>query len=204
VSTKMTSKSASMSCVARACAIAISSFQVVLDPMPLGVSLSRKRPIMDIDFKVTGRESNPQLMQIVPPNEVVILICFEVKMGESSGMLNLCIPFPVVEPIMGNFSTIQTWFTSKKTQSEEEDIRRLNQGVYKAPLEALVHLAQTRMTMGRFLKLKPGDIITTKKDIKTPLLLRVAGRPKFWGLAGKYKNFRAIQITREVQEGEEL
>jgi len=161
------------------------------------------RPIMDIDFKVTGRESNPQLMQIVPPNEVVILICFEVKMGESSGMLNLGIPFPVVEPIMGNFSTIQTWFTAKKTQSETEDIRRLNQGVFKAPLEVVVQLANARMTLRQLTNLRPGDIITTKKDIRTPILLRVAGRPKFWGFAGKYKNFLALRIARPVDESEE-
>ncbi len=160
------------------------------------------RPIMDIDFKVASRESNPQLMQIVPPNEVVILICFEVKMGDSSGMLNLCIPFPVVEPIMGNFSTIQTWFTSKKSQSVEEDKLKLNQGVFKAKLEARVELARTKITLKQLLALKPGDLIKTKKDIREPILLRVADQPKFWGHPGKFKIFKAIRITRPVKEGE--
>lgn len=162
------------------------------------------KPILDIDFKVASKETNPQLMQIVPPNEVVILICFEVKMGESSGMLNLCVPFPVVEPIMGNFSTIQTWFTSKRAQSDEEEIRKLNEGVYKAPLESVVLLAKTKISLRRFLELKPGDLITTRKDTKSPLLLSVAGKPKMWGYAGQYKNSKAFRVGQPCTLNDEI
>lgn len=161
------------------------------------------RPIMDIDFKVVQREANPQLMQIVPPNEVVILICFEVKMGPSSGMLNLCVPFPVVEPIMGNFSTIQTWFTSRKTGTEEEDVLKLNEGVDKAPLETVAYLAHTQMTLGQFVDLKPGDVIFTRKDRKQPMLVTIGGRPKYWGLPCAHRNEKAIRVVRNVLEHED-
>lgn len=162
------------------------------------------RPIMDIDFKVAQKEANPQLMQIVPPNEVVILICFEVKMGASSGMLNLCVPFPVVEPIMGNFSTIQTWFTSRKTGFEEEDIERLHEGINKANLEMVTYLASTvKLSMKDFLNMKPGDIIETKRDIKSPLLVTAEDKPKFWGFACKYRNQKALRIVRTVEDHED-
>ncbi len=157
------------------------------------------RPILDIKFKVTQKEANPQLMQIVPPNEVVILICFEVKMGESSGMLNLCVPFPVVEPIMGNFSTIQTWFTSRKTGSEEDERHKLNQGICKAPLEAVVYIASSKISLEQFVALKPGDIITTNKDAKQSLLLKIADQPKFRGLPGMLKNRYAFRIVRKAE-----
>ena len=44
-------------------------------------------------------ESNPQLVQIVPPNEVVVLISFELTLGDARGMMNLCIPFNAIERI---------------------------------------------------------------------------------------------------------
>jgi flagellar motor switch protein FliM len=94
-------------------------------------------PILDIKFKATAQEANPQLMQIVPPNEVVILVVFEVSMNESKGLLNICIPFPVVEPIMSNFSTIQTWFGSRRSTDPEEERRKLHEGVSKVQLEAV-------------------------------------------------------------------
>src|SRR5690349_2284414 len=49
--------------------------------------------VLKLDLAVVRVESNPQLVQIVPPNEVVILISFELTIGETRGMLNLCIPF---------------------------------------------------------------------------------------------------------------
>lgn len=156
------------------------------------------QPILNIDFRVTAREDNPQLMQIVPPNEVVILICFEVKMGESSGMLNICVPFPVVEPVMGNFSTIQTWFTSRRSTDVEADERKLNEGVSKVSLEVIGYIAKTHINMHQLLNLKPGDIITTRKKKDDSLLLTIDGKAKFRGHAGTFNHFRAFRVQREA------
>src|SRR5689334_21940320 len=49
--------------------------------------------VLPLSLSVERVESNPQLVQIVPPNEVVILISFEVVLGEIRGMMNMCIPF---------------------------------------------------------------------------------------------------------------
>lgn len=169
----------------------------------LGFLRESWRPIMDLDFKVVQREANPQLMQIVPPNEVVILICFEVKMGASSGMLNLCVPFPVVEPIMGNFSTIQTWFTSRRSGSEEDENRKLNEGVHKAELEVVTYLFNTQISMRDFVNLKPGSMIMSRKDKKQPLLVTVSDKPKYWSLPCRYRTAKALRILRRIGEHEE-
>ena len=49
--------------------------------------------LLTLELRVEHVESNPQLVQIVPPNEVVVLISFEVTLGDVRGMVNLCIPF---------------------------------------------------------------------------------------------------------------
>ncbi len=54
-----------------------------------------------VTFSVHDFESNPQLVQIVPPNETVVVVGFELKMGNRSGTMSLCIPYNVIEPIMG-------------------------------------------------------------------------------------------------------
>lgn len=162
------------------------------------------QPILSIDFRVTAKEDNPQLMQIVPPNEVVILICFEVKMGESSGMLNICVPFPVVEPVMSNFSTIQTWFTSRRSTDVEADERKLNEGISKVGLEIVAYVAKTQINMHQLLNLKPGDIITTKKKKDTSLLLTIDGKPKFRGYAGLYNNSRAFRVDKDATHADTI
>src|SRR5580704_10468016 len=57
--------------------------------------------VCELKLQVTQVESNPQLVQIVPPNEVIVLISFEITMGEIRGIMNLCIPFNTIEPLMG-------------------------------------------------------------------------------------------------------
>jgi flagellar motor switch protein FliM len=161
-------------------------------------------PIMDIDFKVAGRDTNPMLMQIVPPNEVVILICFEIKMGESSGMLNLCIPFPVIEPKIDEFSTIQTWFQTRRTSDRAYETKKLNEGIHDAPLKTVVYLAKTRMSMKQLLHLKPGDILLTTKDVTDPLLLKIENRAKFWVTAGQNRHFKAAQLLRPADIDDDL
>ena len=59
------------------------------------------RNICDLKLSVTQIESNPQLVQIVPPNEVIVLISFEMTMSEMRGIMNLCIPFNTIEPLAG-------------------------------------------------------------------------------------------------------
>lgn len=157
------------------------------------------QPIQQIEFKVDKTEANPQLMQIVPPNEVVILICFEVRMGECSGMLNLCIPFPVIEPVMSNFSTIQTWFSYRKTADEEDCRRKMTEGVNQAPLALSCFIAQTRISLRQLIELKPGDIIMTEKPVTSPMMMLVEGKPKYLGTPGTYKSKKAFRILQEAK-----
>lgn len=151
-------------------------------------------PIKEIDFQVTDNESNPQLMQIVPPNMSVVLICFEIRMGDASGMMNICVPFPVIEPIMNEFSTIQTWF-SAGTRIQDETIRNnIQDGLRDAKLNGIVYLAETRFTIRELLHLQVGDIIETHKLVKEPLLMTVANKPKYLGKIGTIRDRKGYLI----------
>ena len=162
------------------------------------------QPIMEIDFRLSGRDTNPMIQQIVPPNEVVVLLCFEIKMGEATGMLNLCIPFPVIEPKISEFSTIQTWFQTRRTADMKYENQKLNDGIKDAPIESVAYLARTSMTMRQLLRLKPGDILLTDKDVTDPLLLKIAGKPKYWVEGGQHRKFKAVQIKKKAEIDDEL
>jgi len=152
-------------------------------------------PILAIDFTITDTESNPQLMQIVPPNEVVVLICFEIKMGEASGMMNICIPFPVIEPIIGKFSTIQSWFAYNKKSSVRDTMTFIQSTVLKASLGVDAFAAETSVKVRAMLDLEPGDVLATEKASNAEFLMTVEGKPKFRGTAAAFKGKKAFKIT---------
>jgi flagellar motor switch protein FliM len=150
-----------------------------------------------VTFTVNDFESNPQLAQIVPPNETVVVIGFELKMGNRAGTMSLCIPYNVIEPIMGVLAA-QNWFSYQRKGGQEDHLRKLTKNVQGAPVQARVFLAQTTITMNDLLSLSVGDVITTNKDCRSDVLLQVEGQAKFMGKIGQFRGNRAIRVTRKI------
>jgi flagellar motor switch protein FliM len=75
--------------------------------------------VIDLRPRLGQIDTNPQFAQIVPPNEMVVLVTLETKVGDVEGMINLCIPYLTVEPIMGRLSS-SFWHSSKKTTTSTE------------------------------------------------------------------------------------
>jgi len=153
-------------------------------------------------FSVADFESNPQLVLIVPPNETVVVVGFEVKMGNRAGTMSLCIPYNVIEPIMGSLNQ-QNWFSYQRKGSQDEPARKLQRNVGNAPLELRAFLAATSMTMSDLMSLQVGDIITTDKPVERDVLITVEERNKFLGQLGQFRGSKAIQITRLCQDAAE-
>jgi len=154
--------------------------------------------VLDVDLSIDRVESNPQLVQIVPPNEVVVLISFELSLGESRGMMNLCIPFNSIERISNRLSS-NSWVSYGKKTATTENIQRISNQLSDAVVEVVVDLAETNISTSDLIGLRVGDIIATEKDIARPLLVSIEGRPKFHAQPGAFKGRKAIQITGMAQ-----
>lgn len=155
--------------------------------------------IVDLDLSVERVESNPQLVQIVPPNEVVILISFQVTLGEVEAMMNLCIPFNSIERISSKLQA-NSWFTYGKSETTPETQALLGKQLDRTAVELVVSLAKTQISTKDLIGLRVGDIITTEKDIQQALEVSVGGVPKFTAKPGAFKGNKAIQIERCLEE----
>lgn len=155
--------------------------------------------VLPLNLEVVQVESNPQLVQIVPPNEVVVLISFEITIGELRGMLNLCIPYNAIERIAAKLSS-NTWISYARRQPTQEHVDQISRTLRGSLVELRVRLATSRIKTGELIGLRVGDIITTKKDIHTPLLVTVEGVPKFRAFAGAFKGHKAIRIETIIND----
>jgi flagellar motor switch protein FliM len=153
--------------------------------------------VLQISFQVTRVESNPQLVQIVPPNEVVVLISFELTLGELRGMINFCIPFNSIERISNKLSS-NSWVSPSRKTASPETIERVTKNLRGALVEMVVHLADTTISTKDLLGLRVGDIITTEKDIRAPLSVDVEGVAKFNARPGAFKGRKAIRIDESI------
>ena len=153
--------------------------------------------LVALELSVERVESNPQLVQIVPPNEVVVLVNFEVTLGEIRGMMNLCIPFNSIERLSGKLAS-NTWATYGRAAVTPESKAAIGQQLDHSKIEVAVELAATEISTADLLGLRVGDIITTDKDVNAPLCVEVGGNPKFLASVGALKGRKAIQIQSVV------
>lgn len=160
------------------------------------------KTVFDLSPRMEALETNPQFMQIVSPNETIALISLSTKIGDTTGMINLCIPHVVIEPIMSKLS-VHHWFVSQKKARVPEELEALRQRVTRAQLPLIAELGQSQLTIREFLSLAQGDVITLNKATKEGLAIRVGENLKFIGSPGMIKDRIAVQIDEIVTEGVE-
>lgn len=153
--------------------------------------------VVTLELEVERVESNPQLAQILPPNEVVVLISFELTIQDLRGMMNLCIPFNSIERISAQLSS-NSWTAYRSKQSDHSTRDLISRNMRGSLVEVAVQLAQTRITTADLVGLRVGDIITTEKDVSTPLVVEIEGIPKFQASPGAFKMRKAIQIEGPI------
>jgi flagellar motor switch protein FliM len=149
--------------------------------------------IVDINFEIERVESNPQLVQIVPPNEVVVMVSFELSIGQVRGMINLCVPYNTIERVNSKL-TSNSWIGYASSRSNSDTQAKLQQQLDGSQAEVVVTLARSTIRTADLFDLEIGDIITTEKDVRSPLEVEVSDSVKFLASAGAFKGRKAVQI----------
>jgi flagellar motor switch protein FliM len=160
------------------------------------------KTVVDIMPRMEALETNPQFMQIVSPNETIALISLSTKIGDTTGMINLCIPHVVIEPIMTKLS-VHHWFVSQKKTRAPEEKEALQARLTKAQLPVIAELGTSQISIREFLGLSAGDVITLNKPVDEPLHVKIGEKLKFLGNPGSSRGKLAIQITETINEGGE-
>lgn len=160
------------------------------------------KSVIDLSPRLEALETNPQFMQIVSPNETIALISLSTKIGDTTGMINLCIPHVVIEPIMPRLS-VHHWFVSQKKTMAPEEVLALQSRLHKAKLPIIAELGETQISIREFLNLTAGDVITLNKPVDELLDIRIGEKLKFLGSPGSIKGKLAMQISEIVNEGAE-
>lgn len=153
--------------------------------------------IVEIDPVLDNFEVNPQFLQMVAPNETVIVVSLNTTIGETSGMINICIPHIVLEPIIPNLS-VHYWMQTSTKNRDPEAYEKISNHIQDATVEAKTVLGETSISINQFLHLDRHDVIGLNRSIDEPLTLEVNREPKFYVQPGKLKNRVSVQILGEI------
>jgi len=153
------------------------------------------------NFKIKSKESNPQFVQIVPARETAILITMEAKIGEigeNIGIMNICIPYTTMEPILLRLNPKQ-WASEKKKETIDEVQKNIQKNLKKTKVAIITEIGRAKITILDFLKLSIGDVLQLEQNIKEDLVVKVEDLPKFYGHPGRIGRKIGIQITSKIE-----
>jgi len=162
-----------------------------------------------VDFTIESMETEPQLLHILAPNEAVVAIAIEVRIGETVGMMNIAMPSIVIKMMRQKFD--QQWSVRKTHASENEQARvlRLLQG---SSLVLEARLEGPTLAVRDLLELREGYLLVLDYPVERPLELKVNGEAKFRGQVVSAGRKRACVIDKvypsavqgRISEGREL
>lgn len=147
-------------------------------------------------------ETNPQFTQIVAPTEMVVLVTLETKIGDGEGLINLCIPYLVLEPIINKLSA-HFWFSRSSKEATTEHIQMLQKRIQKTQLNLTTILGHANVSVREMMELQQGDVIPLDHKVSEPLEVFAGPRRKFKGLPGMVGSKMAVQITEVIKEGDD-
>ncbi len=149
------------------------------------------KPVYEVDIQFVRSEVNPQFAAIVSDSEMIVLVTFEVEVEKSSGKVNLCLPYPTIEPIRGK---LQSGFQSDTLGADDQWVKRLREEVDCVPVNITVEMGRAAIMMKDLMKLKTGDIMQLDTDMDKGSLVKVEGVPKFRGTPGIHKGSYGVKI----------
>jgi flagellar motor switch protein FliM len=135
----------------------------------------------ELKFEVAQVESNPRLLRVLPADEAVVAVGFQVSVGDIQGLMRLCLPCRAVQRL-GDRQT------HPSARRENDDL-----------VELAVTLATTPIASGDLKGLRVGDIIATETAAGTPVIVSIAGEPKFRGQPGVCQGHNAVRLIEPIE-----
>jgi len=160
--------------------------------------------VIDLRPRLGQIDTNPQFAQIVPPTDMVVLVTLETKVGDVEGMINFCIPYITIEPIIGKLST-QFWFSTAHRASTSENLNVLKDKLETVDIDAVAEIGRINLPVREVLSLRVGDVVRLYNSrIGDPYSLNIGSsgihKPKFLCRPGVVGKKLAVQIVEKLAD----
>ena len=152
-----------------------------------------------IDFEVEAHETEPQRLQILAPNEAIVAVSMELRIGEQSGLMNIGIPSIIIKMLRQKFD--QQW-TVRKTQSTEGEHTRMLKLIKPGAVQGDARLVGPTLSLEDLMNLEAGDVLTFNYSTAKEINLILNGKTKFVGHIVASGNKRAVHIKDEYRTGD--
>ena len=152
-----------------------------------------------IEPELNKLETNSRLTQIMPLNEVVIIILFSIKILDYEGSMSICVPGANLESLIGDANNYLMNTKKKKDVDSERNKTNIFENLKNSKIDVRGILGNTILTLQDLLYLQVGDVIPLEKSVDSPVVVRIGTTDWFSGEIGVKKNKMAVKIKNALR-----
>ncbi|MCD7825328.1 MAG: flagellar motor switch protein FliM [Clostridiaceae bacterium] len=152
-----------------------------------------------IEPRLERIETNSQFAQFISPTEMTAIVTLNIKIGDVEGLMNVCIPYSCVEPVIDKLNT-KYWYSAMKDVSAGAYQDSIQQIIDYAKIPVRAMLGRSSISVNDFANLQLGDIIKLDTKVDDELDVYVGNIRKFTALPGATSNSYAVRLTSVIRE----
>lgn len=157
----------------------------------------------NIDFNLDQVETNPRLLQLFAPEDIVVIAMLEVKIGGNTNTITICLPAELLEQTVDRFSRKFTKVKKQQDPNQEKMKKRLIlENVCESELEMKTIFDEFTMPLHEILSLQPMDVIPLHKSVNSDVVVTIDDTVWFTAKLGETKRKKAIKLNNIVEQTE--
>jgi flagellar motor switch protein FliM len=155
--------------------------------------------VLDAHPRLERIETNSQFAQIISPSEMIAIVTLNIKIGDVEGLMNICLPFITLEPVMDKLNT-KFWYSSQKEKTGASFSDTVEALISRAKIPVKAVLGNSVITVADFSQLQVGDIVKLDTKVDEELDVFVGDIRKFAALPGASGKEYAVRVTQIIRE----
>ncbi len=154
----------------------------------------------NLEFVFDRFEQDIDFAQITSQSESVLLISFEIMIGEQSYLMNVCFATFAFDNILAKINTqkLSTIRATKYYRVTSKEV--ITNHLTKTLIPIQVEFGTARLSIKELMSLEKGDVIRLDTKIDDEHKVRTEDRILFTGRSGVVNNHKAIKIIRKILE----
>ena len=123
------------------------------------------------------------------------------QFAQIEGLVNICLPFGVLEPVMDKLNT-KYWFSTMQDKDNKSYNEAIESLISKAQIPIKAVLGNSVISVNDFINLHIGDVIKLDRGVDEELDIYVGNIKKFAAMPGSTNDNYAVRITQILKEEE--
>ncbi|MCL1808172.1 MAG: FliM/FliN family flagellar motor switch protein [Clostridiales bacterium] len=150
---------------------------------------------LGIAFKFHKLEPNPNLIQVISIDEIVVIITFNVAVRDTQGQMSICLPGSILDKVFKHFEQTSIAGSRKKDSQTNNEKQNIIKGIENSVLEVKAEFDKSNILLEELYSMNVGDVLNLNLPKGSEINVNIGNKPWFKGKLGIYKDNVAVRLT---------